>query len=419
MRQANIQSPRRPMAYLSILGTTQLHLRSPVIIALWSAIFPGLGHLLLSKYIRGFLLFIWEIFVNYKANINLLILYSFVGDFEKAKSVVDIQWMTLYIPTYLFAIWNSYRAAVDLNLNYLLAAREDAKVEAMVMGSLEINYLDKRKPWVSAIWSALVPGAGQLNIHSIISAFFLVAWWIVVVSNSKLLPALHYTLLGDFQQAKTVIDMQWFLNIPSIYLFAQYDAYINTIENNKLFEWEQSKFFNKEYQDQAFCIPLNKEEQGDHMHVISTFEHTKHLELAITAIQMKGIKKEKILAIPLDKRSEDRKLFDSIHSADGISMLDLSFVLAAFFGIFGSIYGFVLAWGPLFWGLAAIISGFLLGILIKLFTTKKSKNGQCKRTCNEVVLIIECSDYQIEMVRDTLWAHYALGVRKLDLGSNS
>ena len=81
-------SARRTVAYVSLLGTTQLHLRNPYLIAFWSVAFPGLGHLLLSKYLRGFVLFIWEVFINYKAHINLLILYSFTGDFEKAKQVV-------------------------------------------------------------------------------------------------------------------------------------------------------------------------------------------------------------------------------------------------------------------------------------------------------------------------------------------
>ncbi|SDE31824.1 hypothetical protein SPACI_049420 [Sporomusa acidovorans DSM 3132] len=44
---------RRNVAYVSILGITQMHLRNPWIIAWWSAVFPGLGHFLLSKYLRG------------------------------------------------------------------------------------------------------------------------------------------------------------------------------------------------------------------------------------------------------------------------------------------------------------------------------------------------------------------------------
>jgi TM2 domain-containing membrane protein YozV len=169
-------SARRSVAYLSLLGTTQLYLRNPFAISAWSILFPGMGHLLLSKYIRGFLLFLWEVLVNYKAHINLLILYSFTGDFEKAKAVVDIQWMSLYVPTYIFAIWDSYRTAVDLNNTYKLAAREDAEIKPFKIGAFGINYLDRRKPWVSAMWSLLVPGSGQVYIHRITTAFFIIVW---------------------------------------------------------------------------------------------------------------------------------------------------------------------------------------------------------------------------------------------------
>jgi len=101
------------------MGTTQLHLRNPFVIAWWSLAYPGLGHLLLSKYIRGFLLFTWEVFLNYNAHINLAILYSFTGRFQMAKDVLDTTWVMFYAPTYLFAVWDSYRTTVDLNLQYI------------------------------------------------------------------------------------------------------------------------------------------------------------------------------------------------------------------------------------------------------------------------------------------------------------
>jgi TM2 domain-containing membrane protein YozV len=411
-------SARRTVAYLSLLGTTQLHLRNPFVIAAWSVAFPGMGHLLLSKYLRGFLLFLWEVFINYKANINLLILYSFVGDFEKAKAVVDIQWMTLYVPTYIFAIWDSYRTTVDMNHAYMLASREDAEIKPFKIGAMEINYLDKRKPWVSAIWSLLIPGSGQLYIHRLITAFFVVIWWIIICYYSKLLPSLHYTLLGDFQQAKAVLNMHWFLNIPSVYLFAMYDTYTNTVENNKLYDWEQTKFLKRQYENSNFVMPFKKNLRGDKVYIVSTFDHSVYLELAITAIEMKGIKKENIMAISMDKKGEERALFDSIHSSDGLSLLDLPAILAVIGGVFGGIYGFVLKWGPLFWGLIAIFAGFALGLVIKLFITNKYSNRQKDKRGTEVVLLIECIDSQAETVKDMLWAHKALGVRKLDMDNN-
>lgn len=407
-------SARRTIAYLGTLGTTQLHLRNPFIISCWSVAFPGMGHLLLSKYIRGFVLFLWEVFVNYKAHINYLILYSFLGDFEKAKQSVNIEWMSLYIPTYLFAIWDSYRTTIDINNNYKLAAREDAEIKPFKIGSMEINYLDKREPWIAAIWSLLIPGTGQLYIHRLITAFFIVIWWIVICYYSKLLPCLHYTFLGDFQQAKTVLDMHWFLNIPSVYFFSVYDAYANTVENNKLFDWEQTKFLKRNYESPAFAIPTKECIGGDKMYVISTFEHSIDIELAITEMQMKGIKKDDIMAISLDKKGEQVSLFDSIHSSDGMSLFDLPAIFATVFGIFGGIYGFVLEWGPLLWGLIAIAIGFVLGLIIKLVMTYKYRKMRRGKIHTEVVLIVQCIESQTETVRDILWLHKALGVRKLE-----
>jgi len=137
---------RREVAYVSQLGTTQLHLRNPWIIAWWSAAFPGLGHLLLSKYLRGFLLFIWEAVVNYNGHINKAIYFSFIGQIDQAKLVIDKDWMLLYIGTFIFAMWDSYRTTVDVNNVYTLAAREDAEISSFTISALEINYLDKRTP---------------------------------------------------------------------------------------------------------------------------------------------------------------------------------------------------------------------------------------------------------------------------------
>lgn len=408
-------SARRSIAYISILGTTQLHLRNPYIIAAWSIAFPGMGHILLAKYIRGFVLFIWEVFVNYMAHINLLILYSFIGDFEKAKSIVDIRWMSLYIPTYIFAIWDSYRTTVDLNHSYMLAAREDAKISPFIITPIGINYLDKTNPWVSAIWSLLVPGSGQLYIHRLITAFFIVIWWVVICYFSNFLPALHYSILGDLQQAKSVVNMHWFLNIPSVYLFAMYDAYINTVENNKLFDWEQSKFLKENYRPLNFNMPLKDTTRGDSMYIISTFEHSIYLELAITAIEMKGIKKENILAVSMDKRREQKRLFDTMYSSDGLSLLDLAMILGVLFGVFGSVYGFVLKWGPLICGLIGIFIGMALGFTIRMVVTKRYINREKDDRGTEVVLIIECLENQLEMLRNILWEHKALGVSKLDI----
>jgi hypothetical protein len=51
--------------------------------------------------------------------------------------------------------------------------------------------------------------------------------------------------------------------------------------------------------------------------------------------------------------------------------------LATAFSVVGASVGFILAWGPIYWGLIGADIGFLLGLGIKLFiikTVKKNKD---------------------------------------------
>jgi len=244
----------RYKAHVSIFGTTQLHLRNPYIIAWWSAAFPGFGHLLLSKYLRGYALFIWEVIVNLNAHVNHAMIYSFQGNIDAAKEVLDTRWLLMYIPVYTFAIWDSYRTAVDMNKIYLLAEQENHPYNSFTMGAIEINYLDKRNPLVAIMWSFFIPGLGQLYIHRILASFFIIIWLVIFFYYSHFLEAASLLLIGKVEEATTVLKPEWLLLIPSHYGFAIYDAYANTIENNKLYETELRTYMKKNYQSKGFCI---------------------------------------------------------------------------------------------------------------------------------------------------------------------
>lgn len=249
---------RRFKAHVSIFGTTQFHLRNPYIMAWWSAAFPGFGHLLLSKYLRGLVLFVWEVIVNYNAKINVAMIHSFCGNIELAKQSLDSRWLLMYIPVYIFAIWDSYRTTVDMNKVYLLAERENAPFSSFSLGALEINYLDKRSPFMSVFWSIFMPGLGQLHIHRIITAFFSLTWTIVFLYFSHLLEAVQLLFYGKIQNATEVLDKQWLLYMPSVWGFSIFDSYINTVENNKLFDKEQQDFLIKNYQSVKFRLKRGK-----------------------------------------------------------------------------------------------------------------------------------------------------------------
>ncbi|WP_281888826.1 hypothetical protein [Paenibacillus sp. YYML68] len=151
------------------------------------------------------------------------------------------------------------------------------------------------------------------------------------------------------------------------------------------------------------------------MQVFSTFENSSFLEIAIALLQEKGIQKEHIFAVPLDNRTEDRKLFDTLHRADGVSLIDIAMALATAFSVIGASIGFILAWGPIYWGMIGSLIGFVLGVIIKyLYLQVTKKNSRLLRgKQSEIILIVECDEAKVELVEHILWEHLALGVAKV------
>lgn len=122
------------------------------------------------------------------------------------------------------------------------------------------------------------------------------------------------------------------------------------------------------------------------------------------------------MATALDKRTEPRQLFDTIHRADGFSMFDAAAILGTVFMLLGAIYGYVLAWGPIIWGIIGAVFGLLLGFSIKYFILKKKSYGLKsgpKTLTSEVVLIINCDESKWETVEKILWDNTALGLSRV------
>jgi hypothetical protein len=149
------------------------------------------------------------------------------------------------------------------------------------------------------------------------------------------------------------------------------------------------------------------------MHVIASFEYSTELEIALAKIEKLGVEKKDIIAIPLEEIAEKKQLIDTLHDSDGSSMLDLGFVLAAVFMLLGAIYGFVLKWGPILWGLIGFISGLLLGIIIKMLFTGV-KNIKIKSKTTEVFVVVSCKEEQKLKIKDILFKHSGRGVGFMD-----
>ena len=147
--------------------------------------------------------------------------------------------------------------------------------------------------------------------------------------------------------------------------------------------------------------------------IIATFENSIFIELAISSLEQLDIPKKNIFAAPLDKRTEPRRLFDTIHSADGFSMMDSAAILGTIFMLLGAIYGFVMAWGPIIWGIIGAVFGVTTGMLLKLWNVKRNPTGARKITA-EIVLMVRCEEELGRRVQQLLWEHQALGMTRLN-----
>jgi hypothetical protein len=145
------------------------------------------------------------------------------------------------------------------------------------------------------------------------------------------------------------------------------------------------------------------------MHLVSAFQHSYYLELAIIDLEQIGIQKKDILALPLDKNNPNPPSVRASHK-DGTSYVDLIFIFSMLGMLLGAIYGFVLAWGPIIWGLIGMILGASIGLLIEIILAGKKVFQKSIRV--DLVLNVDCKDSQAEKVEKILWSHQALGVAK-------
>lgn len=255
----SIRNQRRPKGLASPFTVNFFHMKNPWVTAWWSAAFPGYGYIIMGSYAKGFLLIGWEFLINVTSKLNTAIMYSLTGRFEQAKEVINLDWFLLYIAVYIISIWGTYGLTVDLNKLSILADREDSSIIPVKFSTLEICFLDKRNPWVAVALSTIAPGLGHLYTHRVPTSFFLLVKFIIVAYFSRLMPAIHYTFMGAFEQATAVVDPQWLLFFPSLYGFSIYDSYVNTLEYNRLFGMEQSRFIRDNYQSRNIYKSLECE----------------------------------------------------------------------------------------------------------------------------------------------------------------
>ncbi|WP_308635499.1 hypothetical protein [Paenibacillus silvisoli] len=396
--------PRYAKGQLSVFGINSFYPRPAWVAAGWSAAFPGFGHMFLGKHLHGFVLIVWELVVNNKANLNTGIALSFLGRFEEAKAQLNQDWALLYVAVFVYSVWDSYRSAVEINKTHVLAEIEDAPVTPSDVSVFDIVILDKKNPWVGMVWSVLSPGLGQLyGGHTIVGTFIL-AWWIFVSYKAVAVRAWLYSFLGDFTGALAAVDLQWFLFLPSMYGFAIFQAYSSVAENNTLFDIEQVRHLRVRAANLAQLVTSNDQA----VKIVATFDHSPFVEMAIHDIEKLGVPSRDIVALPLENLDSQAHIIDSIHRVDGRSMLDGAMICGTIFAVLGAIYGFVLYWGPVIWGLIGLAAGFIVGLLIEFATAKKKVKLYANRK-SEVLVEVTCSASLQNQMINVLKSRRAMG----------
>lgn len=214
----------------------------------WSAALPGLGHLCQGFYFKGLILMFWEVLINTKARLNLGIIYTFTGQFAKAREVVDPGWSLFYGVVFFFAIYDSYRIRMELNaLSRLEQKQSRHNYRLMYMSGYSMTYLGRSNPWVAAAWSALLTGFGHIYNMKTFKALVLLIWTVAIIVLAHLTDAIVATFTGRFSRAAAIVDYQWLLFYPSVYIFAIWDAYNDSVEKNKLFAEAQKSYLRKKY----------------------------------------------------------------------------------------------------------------------------------------------------------------------------
>lgn len=85
---------------------------------LWSIAFPGFSQLLMKDYIKGILFISLEFMINVYSKFNSAIMFSFLGEIDKAHAIVNYQWLMFYPCVYMFAMWDAYRSAMPPEEKY-------------------------------------------------------------------------------------------------------------------------------------------------------------------------------------------------------------------------------------------------------------------------------------------------------------
>ncbi|MCX7711555.1 MAG: hypothetical protein N2484_17075 [Clostridia bacterium] len=145
------------------------------------------------------------------------------------------------------------------------------------------------------------------------------------------------------------------------------------------------------------------------MLVIGTFEHSIELEQALAVLEHGSISRSHIMVVPMDTSSKiPYQVLGKAHDLRDKGM-EVGIACATACSVIGTSVGFVLPLGPVFWGLAAAVSGFSIGFGTYIFYNKNF-HRHLPNKLPEVTVIIQCPECQSIQESEIMWKYGALTV---------
>jgi hypothetical protein len=145
------------------------------------------------------------------------------------------------------------------------------------------------------------------------------------------------------------------------------------------------------------------------MLIIGTFKHSIELEQVLTVLEQIGIPREHIMVVPMGTYPQPplhymNKLPDLY--AKG---MEVGMACATASTIVGTSIGFILEWGPIFWGLLASVIGFSIAFGSYLLINRGAHRRLPKRL-PEITVIVQCPPERIVQIMEAMWQYGVLTV---------
>lgn len=122
-----------------------------------------------------------------------------------------------------------------------------------------------------------------------------------------------------------------------------------------------------------------------------------------------GISRNHILVVPMDTDPKTPIQFISKSRDLYYKGIEVGIACATASSVIGTSIGFILAWGPVFWGLIAAFIGFTTGFGIYLLV-KKGSHRHLPKKLPEITVIVQCPEDQSILVMETMWKYRVLTV---------